>query len=240
MDVGHKKVQYNSDMIYLPMLIKALWHKAWLILFAALLFGSAAYMGTKLLVTPTYQTSFTAYVNNTVDQNSTMVSSADITASRYLVTTYSTILVSRPILEEAAEEAGIDYSYSQLASMVTTSTVENTEIIKVSVVMENPRQAQAFASALADLSPVYIAKIVEGSSMQIIAEPKLPESVYSPDFIKNMALGFMLGAFLTAAIIIVLELNDDRIKSAEELERRFGIVVMGTIPDLEAVNKHRE
>lgn len=234
-------MEQNKEEITIDVmqLVKALWHSAWLIVITALLFGSIAYIGTKLLVTPTYQTSFTAYVNNSNEQgNKTSLASSDVTAARSLVSTYSAILTSQPVLENAAIEAGLDCTYEQLAKMISTSTVSDTEIIQVKVTMDDPAVAVAVATAIADYAPEYVSRIVEGSSMQVIAEPKLPTSIYGPSYIGNTAKGFLLGAFLAAGLVVLLELIDDRVRSEEELEHRYGIAVMGTIPDLAAAKKY--
>lgn len=233
------KQNKKANTIDLVQLARALWYRAWLIVIAALLFGSIAYIGTRLLITPTYQASFTAYVNNSNDQgNKTTLENSDVTAARSLVSTYSAILTSPPVLENAAAEAGIDCTYEQLVDMVSTSIVGDTEIIQVNVTMDDPAVAVAVATAMANNAPEYVARIVEGSSMQVIAEPKLPTSIYGPSYIGNMAKGFLLGAILAAAVIVLLELIDDRVKSEEDLERRYGIAVMGTIPDLAAARKY--
>lgn len=232
------KQNKKTNTIDFMQLARALWHRAWLIVIAALLFGCVAYAGTKFLIVPTYRTSFTAYVNNSNGQgNKTTLENSDVTAARSLVSTYSAILTSPPVLEDAAAEAGIDFSYDQLIEMVSTSIVDDTEIIQVNVTMDDPADAAAFAVAMANNAPEYVAKIVEGSSMQVIAMPKLPTSIYAPSYVGNTAKGFLLGAVLAAALIVLLEVVDDRVKNEEELEHRYGIAVMGTIPDLAAAKK---
>lgn len=236
---GNKKAIAQDDVIDLRKLVSVLLHRAWLIVAAAFLFSIAAYGGTKLLITPTYRTSFTVYVNNTTDQgDKTYVAGADITAARSLVSTYSAILTSQPVLEDAAAAVGMSLPYEQLAELVSISTITDTEIIQVNVTMEDPQLAVDFAQALVDLAPEYISNIVEGSSMKVIAAPKLPNSIYAPNSVRNTEVGFLMGAIFMTALIILLELMDNRVKSGEELEQRYGIAVMGTIPDLAATGKY--
>ena len=238
MNVNQKKTTYNPDTIDLAKMAKVLWKKAWLIGIVALLFSVIAYLGTKSFITPTYQSSFTAYVNNKTEQEATSLTSSDITAARSLVSTYSAILVSRTLLEDAAVQAGLPMAYGELSGAVTTSIVDDTEIIRVNVTMAEPENAKIFADALAELAPAYIAKIVEGSSMQVIETPVLPTSIYAPDYLRNTGKGFILGAFLVVAVIVTKELLDNRVKGENELESRYGIAVMGIIPDLREAKKY--
>lgn len=238
-----KRMAYDSDIIRidLPRLTRALMRKVWLIALVALLFGSGAYLATKQFVTPTYRASFTAYVNNSSDQaNYTTKTSSDVTAARSLVSTYAIILKSRSILEKAAEKANLDMSYDQLSEIVSISAVDDTEIFQVNIVLDSPENALAFAETLAEAAPDYVSKIVDGSSMKVITLPALPTSIYSPDYKMNTGKGLLLGAFLVAAAVVLKELLDNRVKHESELEERYGIAVMGTIPNLIEAKKYRD
>lgn len=239
MENVRRKTINDPDMIKIDLtrLAWALWHRAWLLLLAAVLFGCGAYIGTKKLITPTYRSSFTAYVNNRPDTANTALSSSDIDAARSLVSTYRTILVSEPLLEDAAKKAGLTMSFSELSRMVSTEIVNSTEVIQVNVTMEDPKEAKAFAKALAKQAPAYIKKIVEGSSMQIVSEPKLPSSIYEPNYLKNTGMGAAFGIILSAAWLIFKDISDNRVKEQNELEERYGIPVIGTIPDLEKAGR---
>lgn len=234
----NKSIQDTDRItINLTRLVKAVFQHIWIIAAAGFVFGSASYLGTKAWIAPTYCSSFTAYVNNKSSQENGTVTSSDITAARSLASTYSAILVSQPVLEDAAEDAGLDLAYGELSGAVTTSVVDDTEIIRVSVTLENPEDAMHLARALADAAPAYIAKIVEGSSMRVIAAPKLPTAIAGPNYLRNTELGAALGILLAAVLIVLKELVDDRVKNENELEERYGIAVMGTIPDLVEAKK---
>lgn len=236
---NRQRQEDEEDVIDLLPLLKALWRSAWIIVTIAILAGSATYLGTKLLVTPTYRASFTAYVNNRnkTGEDTTTVTSSDLTASKSLVYTYSEIMTSRSMLLAAAEQAGIAEDYETIAETVSTNIVSETEIVSVYVTMEDPAQATAMAGAIADLAPGYISQIVEGTSMQIIDQPVMPTDIYSPSYLKNTLIGLVLGGVICCAVIVLKELIDDRIKGEEELENRFGLAIVGTIPNLVTAGK---
>lgn len=238
-----KRMAYDPDIIRidLPRLTKALMKKAWLIIVVALLFGSGAYLATKQFVTPTYCASFTAYVTNSSEQvDYTVRTSSDVTAARSLVSTYAIILKSRDIIDGAAEEANLGMSYAQLSEAVSINAVDNTEVFQVDIVLTDPEDALAFAQALAKAAPEYVSRIVAGSSMEVITSPTLPTSIYSPNYKKNVEKGLLLGALLVIAAVVLKELLDTRAKHESELEERYGIPVMGRIPDLVEAKKYRD
>lgn len=229
----------GETTIDLLVLGKTLWKNAWIIILAGIICGGLAFVGTHLLVTPQYRSSFTAYVNNRSDQNNDTgtLSNADLTASQSLVKTYATVISSRTVLEAAASQAGAPYSYAELKDMVDTSSVDSTEIIEVSVTMADPQMAASMAQAISTVAAEYITKILEGSSMQVVDQAVVPVKRYSPSYSKNTMLGILLGIVLASGVIILKELLDDRVKDTATLESRFGIAVIGTIPNMEAAER---
>lgn len=233
---------YEETTVNVMELLRVLWKWAWLIVLSAFLAASAAYLGTKLFVTPTYKTEFTAYVNNKNSSAgsdiSSMLSSSDLMASKSLANSYAEILTSRDLLIKAAEAAGKDqYSYEELVNAVSTEVQSNTEIITVSVVMESAQDAVDIATSLAEISIDYIADIVEGSSMKIIDTSILPATFYTPNYMKNTVMGGFLGALLVCGAVIILYLLDDTIRSEKDLVDRLDVTIVGSIPDLELAGK---
>lgn len=240
-----KQKKETVEEIDLIPLFKAVVSKWWLIVIFAVVLGMVSYFVTDTFVTPTYRSGFTAYVNNrsgvtasgTEATGSKKLTTSDITASQSLVKTYSKIILSRSVLTEAASKANLNYTPSQLSKMVSTNTEDETEVIGVYVTAEDPKVAAQLASAIADVAPQMISRIIEGSSMQIIDEPLVPTSIYSPNYSKNTAVGFLIGAVIAVAIIVIKELLDDHVKNEEDLEDKFAIPVVGVIPDVNSAVK---
>lgn len=225
--------EVEEDSIELWPLFQALLRRWWLIALVTAVFGVGTFMGTIAFVTPTYRSSFTAYVNNRTDATEAQatVSNSDLSASRYLTYTYAEIIRSRAVLETAAEQVGLDASYSELSGMVSVSITSDTEIIKVNVTSESPATCQTYAQAIAEVAVDEVASIVEGSSMRIIDDPVYPTGIASPNYAKNAVVGALLGFLLAAAVIVLRAVLDDRIRDEETLESRFGIPILGTIPN---------
>lgn len=221
-------------------LIQAVLKRWWIVVWMTVLGAMLLYAGTKLFVTPTYRSSFTAYVNNRVDsetEQQTVLSNADLSASRYLTYTYAQIMRSRSVLELAAEQASLPYDYETLSGMVSTSIISDTEIIRVYVTSPNPAISKALADAISQVSAEQIASIVDGSSMRIIDHPVAPIDIYSPNYLKNAVIGAALGFLLCVALIVLREILDDRVRDEESLENRFSVPILGTIPNVASAAK---
>lgn len=216
-------------------IFRALLKKWRLILLVSCLFSVIAFFGTKLLVPPTYRSSFSVYVNNSSSsEDHTTINSSDVTAKKSIATTYTKIIVSRSVLKKACQKANLSYSYKELQNIVQATVEGNTEIITVTVTTTDPRDSKALADAVYYTAADVVSSVVDGSSMCAYDLPELPDGIYSPRYSRVAISGFAVGFFLICAAVALYELLDTRIKSQESLEERFGLVVLGSVPNFQA------
>lgn len=221
-------------------LLKALRKRVWLIALVALLCAAAALLGTIFLITPKYQSSVMFYVYNStssVGEGASNISSGDISASKSLVETYIVILESRTSLNEIIEYAELDYSMSEVKSMIDASSVNSTELFEVVVTGPDPEEAQIIANAIAHILPDRISEIVKGTSVQVVDYAVKPTQPSSPNRVKNTLIGFMIGAILTFGLIILRALFDNMIRTEEDIAQSSEHPVLATIPDMTAHSK---
>lgn len=231
-------IDNDEQEIDLVPLLKALWNKAWLIIIIALLAGAAGFFVSKLFISPMYQSSFTVYVNNKSDsQSSSALSSSDTSAIRSLANTYAKIITSNSVLLEAGEAVGLDISYDALKSLVDAKADSTTGIITVNVLGVSPENALYLAQSISIVAENNISSIVDGSSMRVVDEPMLSENIHSPNYMKITIICAFLGALLVAAIIIIREVMDDTIKDEKSLEERFGVAILGSVPNADKAAK---
>ena len=209
----------------------------WIII-AAVVFGSLAYFGTKMFITPTYMTLFRVYVNNSQDSSDkTSITNSDLSASRSLASTYAEIIKGRTVLTTAAEKTGITAGYNTLNSMVSVDFGSATEIISVGVTTVSPEMSLQYANNIIEVAEEQVSSIVDGSSMRVIDEPFLPTGSSYPNYRRNTILGALAGAALVILFIVLRELLDNRVRDEESLEERYGVAILGSIPNQEAASK---
>ena len=235
METNRTKWQEERDKeIDLFEIAGLLWSNLGRIILAGLAVGILALLITIVVIRPTYQSKFSVYVNNrNAGGTADTLGSSDVMASQSLAKTYAKIISSRPVVEDAMEKSKLNksYDYDKLQEHITTSTDQDTQLVEVSVVMRSPEDAFSLADAIAQVAPDYVADVVEGSSMKVVAKPVLPTKQYKPSPKKNTAIGLIVGILLMAAYIIIQHLMDNRVKSDQELEERYGISIIGTIPN---------
>lgn len=219
-------------------LLKALWHKAWLIILSIFLCGGLALGITHYLIQPLYESSAQMYVNNSslsFDSAALNISSGDISASKSLVDTYIVILKSRQVSEEIIRKAEVDLKYEELIEMIAAKPVNSTEIFEVAVTDTDPYRAEKIANTIAGILPEKISNIVEGSTVRIVDYAVIPAWQSSPSLIKNTLIGALIGLLLSAGIIIFLELNDTVIRDENFLLTYYeDIPLLAIVPDIDS------
>ena len=64
----------------------------------------------------------------------------------------------------------------------------------------------------------------------IFSEALLPTTKSSPQKAKDLVLGFLVGAVIAAAIIIFLHLTNDNIRTAEDINTKCKMPLLGMVP----------
>ncbi|MDO5785724.1 MAG: hypothetical protein Q4P20_11740, partial [Eubacteriales bacterium] len=152
------------------------------------------------------------------------------------------ILESRTTLEDVIAKAGIPYNFEELSEMINASAVTGTAAFNVTVKSASPTEAELIANTIAQVLPERISEIVDGSSVRIVDYAIVPAHRASPSYLKNTAIGFLIGMMISAGIVtvkfLINEQNDDIIHSADELRELYpDIPVLALIPDMRLSEK---
>lgn len=198
-------VEEDELTIDLGELFRVLLSKVHIIILAAILMALVAFVGTKLFVTPMY-TSVTKMYVLAKDENSTTSSSnySELTAGSMLTKDYMELVKSRPVLEKTISVLNLKMQPAELANMISVSTPTDTRIMTVSVESANPKQAKEIADTVREAVSVQIKEIMSVDSVNTVEEGNLPTSPSSPNTMKNMMFGGILGFVIAAGIITLI------------------------------------
>lgn len=205
------------------------------ILMCTVIVGVFSFVFSEMIIPPQYSSTASLYVNSSKYMKSDDVSSANLSSSRQLVMTYGEILSSRTFLENIALDVDPEtYSVAKLKSMITMDALNNTEILSITVKGENPDDVYDITKAIIKFAPDKLMEVVEAGSVKILDDASIPHYPVSPNIRLNTFLGVLIGFIFGCLIIIVLELFDTRIKSADEIIQRYEEPLLGEIPSLMA------
>ena len=231
----------NVEEIDLLKLAKALWHRAFIILICAMMLGAGAFYWTYRKVYTTYRSTALLYVNNnslSLGSAKLSLSTGDIKAVNNLMETYSVILTSRTTLNEIIAETGIPYAYEDLVKMIKTETVGDTAIFKISVTAEDPDMAAHIANSILTVLPSKISTVIEGASAQIVDYAVPGEAVVNGSPIKSAAIGALLGAVISSAVVIFMYMLDTKVRAEDFLLENYkDIPILTSVPNLNTSGK---
>ena len=67
-------------------------------------------------------------------------------------------------------------------------------------------------------------------AVNVVDMANIPNEKSSPSLSKNGIIGGLLGVILATAIILIVYLTNDTVKTPEDVEKYLGLSVLGTIP----------
>jgi capsular polysaccharide biosynthesis protein len=153
--------------------------------------------------------------------------------NKNLVGTYSEIVKSRKVVSKVIKNLNLDYEVETLQDNITVSEVDDTEIIKISVVDKNAEMAAQIADEVADVFMTEIQKIYKLNNVSVIDAAVETTEPYNVNYLKDNAIYTMIGLVLSCGLIFIFFYFDTTIKTSEEIENKLGLTVIGLIPKVE-------
>ena len=173
---------------------------------------------------------YSSYTTVILGTDSTITQS-DVTLNKNLVNTYAEIVKSKRVLEQVIDELSLEISYESLASMISVSTVNNTEIIKISVNDIDAVNAKNVANVTASVFAEEISSLFDMDNVNILDEADMSEKPYNINIVKQIVIYFMIGFVLAVGILFVIYYFDRTIKSVEQVEQKIKLPILGSVQD---------
>ena len=201
---------------------------SWKIIFlAGVIAGGLAYAYSSFLVVPQYESTSELYV---LSKSTSITSLADIQMGSSLTNDYIVIVKGRPVLDQVIANLQLNETYKSLYGKISLENPSNSRVLKITVTDADPNIAKAIADEVAEVASAYIAEKMEQDPPNIIQKGYADGQPVSPNVIKNTVLGAMAGFVLSMAIIVLADLFNDTIATPEDVEKKIGLNVLGTLP----------
>lgn len=118
----------------------------------------------------------------------------------------------------------------ELSQNITTSSVEDTEIIRITVNNEKKKMAAEIANEVADVFSDEIQDIYNLENVAIIDKAEVAKEPYNINYVKDNVIYLMIGVVLSFGVVFVMYYFDTTIKSSEIVEEKLGLTVIGIVP----------
>jgi capsular polysaccharide biosynthesis protein len=211
-------------------LLKKRW---WVIFLVTAILTTTTFYINEVLLTTVYSNSSSLIVNEQNQQRSPLKVD-DILLYEKLMGTYKDIMMSKRILQPAAQQLGKGLSYDDLFEMVRISTKSNSQVIKITAVHSDYQIATDIANTVAETFKQNLHDIMAVNNVQILDKAELKETpdIIAPRKTLNTGLAFMLGLLLSSSLIIILRFMDHRVRTEEDLLISSDLPLIGTIPSI--------
>lgn len=224
--------QANEEVeIDLRELFGVMLEKLWFIILMGLIGGLAMLIISKFVMAPVYQSTTKVYVLS--KQDSSTVTSTDLQLGSQLTKDYMELVKSRMVTEEVISELGLDLTHEQLVNMISVETPQDTRILKITVSNTDAYLAKQIANAVRIAASEHISNTMDSDAVNVVDEANIPTAPSSPNVTKNTLIGVALGLIVAIAIVFLIYILDDTIKTPDDVEKFLNLSVLGSIPVLE-------
>ena len=179
------------------------------------------------LLTPMYTSTAKIYI---LTNQSTMVSLSDIQVGSSLAGDYEELIKSRPVVEEVAKNLELTENYEQLLDCIDTINTDNTRIIQITATYPDPVIAKNIANEFVKVSTKQISEIMHIDEPTVAEEAIAADHQSSPNNMKDLAVGGILGLLLVAVVIVMRYILDDTIRTQDDVERYLSMNTLAMIP----------
>ena len=205
--------------------------KIMVIITAFIVGATIAGIYTYFMIDPLYTATSKIYVVSA--STDTMVNLTDLNLGTGLSADYEQVLTIRPIFNQVIEDLDLEYSYSELLSMVKIAVIKNTRIMTISVESTDPSEAEQIANDIAKQAEIQIPKLMDTPKPHIIEPAIVPQYKSSPSFSKNIMMGALAAIALVFAFYTIKFVLEDTVNSADDIESLFGTLPLAVIPEVD-------
>ncbi len=199
-----------------------------LILICAIVCGIGAFFVSKFILSPTYVSVLEINIIGANDSEGSVIDENNrwVFANR-LVKTCREIIDTNTFKRKVKDAAGVDHK-----PVFSVAYDEETTIIEIKVQDKNAEDAYKIAKAVAEVVNEHLTeKTFTSVSVCVTEEPILAKSPSSPNVMLNTLLMAVIGAAAVVIIQLLREVFGTKVKDEEELQKRYNLPVIASIPD---------
>jgi capsular polysaccharide biosynthesis protein len=210
----------RAKEINLKDLFQVLKRRFWIIFIFTVLGGIAGVFMNQTSTTPLYLTS------------SRIIIGADAESQK----TLQVIIRDSTILDKVINKLGLDRSAEALAGQITVASVDNSQVVSISVVDSDPVLAAKIADTTAQVFRDEVPNIVGQDYVRLLSNAKINSIPINQENSNKVFLALIAGIVVGIGLAFFVESLDDKIRSEREIESLFGVPVLGRVSKMNIKN----
>lgn len=221
------------EEIDLKEFVMLFWNRKVSIILITIIFMLIGIIYSVGFVTPKYTSSTTLLLATSESANSktNTITTSDITLNSKLVSTYSELVKSKNVLGQVISNLNINENYETLKNNISVTNVKDTEMIKITVTTENAQNAAKIAN---ETAKVFIEKVANDfyniNNVHIVDEAEVNTTPSNINHKKDILIFAFIGLVISVIYVLIANMLDTTIKTAEEVEKEYKLPVLASIP----------
>ena len=203
-----------------------IWQKIWAVIMCfvigAVLFGGY----TKMMVTPQYTATSMIYI---LGRTTSISSIAELQLSSALTADFTIMAKSRAVINGVIKEMDLNMTYDQLKNSVNITNPSDSQMLQIEVTNPDPKLAKDISNTMANAVAENIASVMATDKPSIAEKAVTPGAPSSPNLMKNIAMGGIVGAALAVGLIVLGYMMDDTIKTEEDVRKYLQINTLASV-----------
>lgn len=221
-------------------IFRELLRKIWIIILITGIAAVLTLIVSMFFIKPTYESSTKVFILSRTDSTSSAVTYSDLQTSTQLTSDYEQLVKSRYVMENTISALNLDMTTDELSGDITVSSPTGTRILQITVKSDDPLLAQQIANKVREIAADRIVSIMNIDAVNLVDEANYPMTQSSPNVKKNAAIGAVIGFILSCAVIIIMYMTNDLIKTPDDIEKYLGLSILGEIPDATMEKKRKK
>ncbi len=218
-------------------LLSLFWSKIFQIIVIVLITAGVGIIYTYGFTTPKYSSATTLVLTgseqSTGKDNSNSITTTDVTLNSKLVSTYSELVRSSKVLRQVISNLNIDVNEEELRKNITVKSVEDTEVIRITVTNENAAYSAKIANEIAKIFSNMVSEIYNINNIYIVDEAEVSDEPSNIHHSKDIVIFAFIGMVIAVMYVLIANMLDTTIKTPEDVEKGVGLPVLVTIPYIE-------
>jgi capsular polysaccharide biosynthesis protein len=211
----------------------------WIILLVGIVTAGIGFAVSVYVLAPFFESTTKIYILNKTDNTS--VTYTDVQIGTQLTKDYAELINSRYVIEKVIEQLSLEgIEYEELMKKVSVDAPADTRIVSITVEHTNPETAMNIANCIRKVAEEHIQNVMDIEAVNVVETANMPTEKSGPSIVKWTLIGGVAGCFLACAVIVVIFLLDDSIKSSEDVEKYLGLSVLAMIPVISEDNTVRK
>lgn len=195
--------------------------------------GAAGFAVANFVIPKKYQSRALLYVENN-NQTSESVNINDINAAQKLVNTCQILFKSGTMMDNLIANLDLPYTKGQLNSMITATSVNNTEVMELKVESTSAQEAQIIVNELLELSMQEFKRVIKSGSIEVVDYGTVNATPSSPNVTMITAAAFLAGVALAYVIALIRDMLDVVIKQSDNIAQIYEVPVFAEIVEFDS------